>query len=263
MINDSNAYKDDLLNTSWMGEVVDVEDPQKIGRIKVKVYGKFDQIPTSDIPWAYPGNSQFSGSASGGSSFSVPKKGSIVSIKFDNGNIYHPEYFFQQKISDEVKSEISSSYNNAHVIVYDTVTSGSLKIFFTESKGLVLDYKSSQINIKPDKSIIVQTASKNSILEMLDDGTLNVTQAKDINIKTSTKVNLKATNDVTVECEKLIVKHGGSIELGEGAHEHLVLGDSFMSLFNNHIHPTPSGPSSQTTTPMTGAHLSQKEVKTL
>ena len=262
MITQTNAYKDDLMNTSWIGEVVDIEDPQKIGRVRVKVYGKFDEIPDTDIPWAYPGNIQFSGSDSGGSSFSVPKKGSIVSVKFDSGNIYHPEYFFHQKISDEVKEEISESYSNAHVIVYDTVTEGALKIFFTESKGLMLDYKTSQINIKPDKSIIIQTASKNSIVELLDDGTLNVIQANDINITTKKAVNLTATNDVTVKCKNLIVDHSSSIELGAGASEHVILGDSFMAYFNGHIHTTPNGPSGSPIKPMTKSLLSGKEVKT-
>jgi hypothetical protein len=152
-----NYWKDDLDSTSWIGEVVDITDPLKSGRVKVKVYGKFDQIPTEHIPWAYPANSMTAGSATGGGFFSVPKMGSLVAIRFDNGNIYHPEYTFMQKISAEVKAEIENSYENAHIIIYDTVTEGSLKIFFTEEKGLMLDYKENQINIKPDDEITIIT----------------------------------------------------------------------------------------------------------
>jgi hypothetical protein len=76
--------RDDLRNTSWLGEVVDIADPQKIGRIKVKVFGKFDELDNESIPWAYPGNNISAGSADGGSFFSVPKLGSIVSIKFSD-----------------------------------------------------------------------------------------------------------------------------------------------------------------------------------
>lgn len=159
-----NSYKDDLDGTVWLGEVVDVADPLKIGRIKVKVFGKFDQIPTADIPWAYPGNNITGGSSSGGSFFSVPKLKSIVSVKFDHGNLYHPEYFFVQKISDEAKAEIENSYENAHIIIYDTVTEGKLKIFFTQEKGLMLDYKENQINIKPDNNIVIKT-KENVVIE--------------------------------------------------------------------------------------------------
>ena len=255
MINNENSYQDDLLNTTWLGEIVDIDDPLKIGRVKIKVYGKFDDIPTSDIPWAYPGMNSTGGAASGGGFFSVPKKGAIVSVRFDNGNIYHPEYFFNQQISDDVKSEISNSYPNAHMIIYDTVTKGSLKVFFTEQKGLILDYQETQINIKNDKSIDIHTASGKSKIELLDDGTLNVTQANNINIKTD--------KDVNVKCENLIIDHAKSVELGKGATEHIILGDTFMNqVFNTHVHIGNMGaPTSAPIVPMTSSALSQKEVK--
>jgi hypothetical protein len=250
-----NNYKDNLDGTVWLGEVMDVADPLFLGRAKVKVFGKFDQIPTEDLPWAYPGNNMTGGSDSGGGFFSVPKVGSIVSIRFDQGNLYHPEYYFIQKISNEVKAEIESSYENAHIIVYDTVTAGSLKIFFTEAKGLMFDYQETQINIKPDKSVLIQTASGDSKIEILDDGTLNVTHKNDINITTDKAVNVKA--------KEVIIDHASTIELGKGATEKLVLGNKFMSLFNSHTHTGNLGaPTSPPIKPMTPGELSQKKVVT-
>jgi hypothetical protein len=177
-------------------------------------------------------------------------------VKFDSGNIYNPQYSFNQRISNELKDEISGSYTNAHSLIYDTVTEEFVKVYFTEEKGLMLDYKESQINIKPDKSIIIQNASRDGIFEMLDDGTMNITQANMINIKTDA--------DINVECQNVIVDHASSIELGKGASEHLVLGEKMMSLFNKHTHIGNLGaPTSPPTTPMTPGELSQKEVKTL
>lgn len=250
-----NIYKDDLDGTSWLGEVVDIDDPNRNGRIRVRVYGKFDQIPTSDIPWAHPGNNFTGGSSSGGGFFSVPKLGSIVSVKFDNGNLYHPEYFFNQKISEEAKAEIEGSYENAHIIIYDTITEGSLKVFFTEEKGMMIDYKESQINIKPDKSVIIKTASGNGEIEMLDNGSLNIKQANDINIETTT--------DVKIKSKSVIVEQSDTIELGEGASEKLILGDSFLKLFNQHNHIGNLGaPTSPPIIPMTPTqHLSGKGSK--
>ena len=213
-----NYWKDDLDSTSWIGEVVDITDPLKIGRVKIKVFGKFDLIPTEHIPWAYPANNMTAGSATGGGFFSVPKMGSLVAVRFDNGNIYHPEYTFQQKISAEVKAEIENSYENAHIIIYDTVTEGKLKIFFTEEKGLMIDYKENIINIKPDSNIHIKTK------------------------------------------EGIVIEHAKTIELGKGAAEKLVLGDTFMSLFNAHTHVGNLGaPTSPPVVPMTPAqHLSGK-----
>lgn len=40
--------------TRWfLGEVVDVEnDPKQLGRVKVKIFGVYDNIETDDLPWA-------------------------------------------------------------------------------------------------------------------------------------------------------------------------------------------------------------------
>ncbi len=50
-----------------------------------------------------------------------------------------------------------------------------------------------------------------------------------------------------------------AIKIGEGAGEGLVLGDSFLQLFNSHTHGTGVGPSSPPTQPMQkGTHVSEK-----
>jgi len=255
-ISRKDFFVDNVRDGSYCGIVVDIEDPLKIGRVRIEVFGFFDGLEPNLIPWATPSTSNTGGSDSGGGFFSVPKLGSVVEVKFDSGNIYNPQYSFNQRISNELKDEISGSYTNAHSLIYDTVTEEFVKVYFTEEKGLMLDYKESQINIKPDKSIIIQNASRDGIFEMLDDGTMNITQANMINIKTDA--------DINVECQNVIVDHASSIELGKGASEHLVLGEKMMSLFNKHTHIGNLGaPTSPPTTPMTPGELSQKEVKTL
>jgi hypothetical protein len=250
-----NLRYDELNGTYWLGEVVDINDPNKVGRIKVKVFGKFDLIPTEDIPWAYPTNAYTGGDIDGGGSFSVPKKGSIVSVTFDSGNIYHPEYKFIQNISKALKDEISNSYENAHSVIYDTVTEGGVKVFFTEEKGLMFDFKSTQVNIKPDKSVKIQTESGKSIIEITNDGKLTITQDGNITIKTNANIDINCVN-ATVKSTKTFIK-AGYIELGDGASENLVLGKTFLPYFNSHIHMTPAGPSLTPMVPMSNAMLSK------
>ena len=209
------AYSDDLTSTDWLGEVIDINDPLKIGRVKIRVWGKFDELDPSFIPWANPISNFMSGSSSGGSTFSVPKLNSIVGVIFDNGDIYHPQYHYNQRLSDDVKEEIKDSYENAQVIVYDTVTQGHLKIFFTEKKGLVLSYKGNDITIKPDDSIDVVAKS-------------------DITLTTDKNVNVNA--------KEVIIGATDKIELGSSASQSILLGDNFCTLFDNHIHLTPNGP---------------------
>jgi hypothetical protein len=267
-----NLFSDDLKNANWIGKVIDNSDPDFEGKIKVKVFGKFDDMADEDIPWARPLNMITGGSASGAGFHSVPKVDSVVGVRFDNGDIHEPEYYYIQHPSEELKAEIQGSYANAHSLIYDTITEGAVKIFFTEEKGVMIDYKESQVNVKPDKSIIIQTASRNSIIEILDDGTMNITQNNNINIKCNAdaKVDISGKADITtggvttLKCSKLIVNHSGKIELGAGASEKVVLGNTFMAFFNSHTHIGNLGvPTSPPIMPMSTSQLSQKNVTTL
>lgn len=246
--------KDETLSGSWLGEVVEINDPNKAGRIKVKVFGKFDELETEFIPWAYPANIYTGGGSDGGGFFSVPKMGSIVAVTFDNGNIYHPEYRFTQTISQALKDEISDSYMNAHSLIYDTSTEGGLKVFFTEAKGLMFDYKSTQVNIKPDNSIIIQTESGNSIVEITNDGKLTINQKGNITINSDSNIDATCKN-ITVNSTNSFIK-SGHIELGDNASQHIILGDKFLEYFNKHVHVTPAGPSNPPMIPMTPIYLS-------
>lgn len=243
------------LNGTWLGEVVEIDDPNRVGRIKIRVFGKFDELETEDIPWAYPCSPASGGSNTGGGYFSVPKLGSIVSVTFDNDNIYHPEYKFNQVISNELKEEISESYQNAHSLIYDTITEGGLKLFFTEEKGLVLDYKSTLINLKPDNSVLINTESGDSLIEISNDGKLTITQSGEIQISSDSNVNIKC-NDATINSTNTFVK-SSRIELGDGATESIVLGNTFLNFFNSHTHASPVGPTLPPLVPMSPLQLSR------
>jgi uncharacterized protein involved in type VI secretion and phage assembly len=71
----------------YIGEVVDREDPECLGRVRVRIPGLVD--PAS--PWAFP-----LGTVGGGSDrrgfFSVPEKGAEVGVLFHQGDIDHPFY---------------------------------------------------------------------------------------------------------------------------------------------------------------------------
>lgn len=72
------------------GIVVDNNDPDKLGRCKIRVYGVFeDEIPDIDLPWAIP-DFNFIGSNLG--SFVVPPLNTLVKVYFESNDIYLPRY---------------------------------------------------------------------------------------------------------------------------------------------------------------------------
>ena len=230
-------FKDNVRDGNYCGTVVDIEDPLNIGRIKIEVFGFFDGLDPALIPWATPGNGWSAGSVSGSGAFSVPKLGSVVDVQFDNGNIYNPTYKCHQRISDELREEVGDD-RNAHSIVYDT--DNAIKVYFTTGKGLMLDFQETQVNIKPDNTIIIQNPNGDKV-ELVNDG--------NITIETGTKV--------TVKSPEVIIDAAQTIELGKGASEDVVLGNRFMSLFNSHTHIGVLGiPTSPPMVPMSTMQLS-------
>ncbi len=300
-----NFNADDLKTTQWVGIVEDTNDDIFEGRCKIRVYGKMDdrvapedpqsafKIPTVALPWARPHQLMYGGSNSGSGKFEIPKLASIVRITFDNGNYYQPVYHENIYPSDETKAEVEPSYQNSHVLIYDTafgltgeLESGNpevtndregehIKVFFTEEKGLMMDYTTTEgpttVNVKPDNSVEIINANGDSIV-MLNDGNITFTHSAQftINSGADTVINADANTvvnctDALINCQNVVIDHASSIELGKGASEPLVLGNLMTTLFNGHVHiasksGTPTGPPIQQ---MSGAQLSKKQVKSL
>jgi len=295
-VDPKNFNADDLRTTQWVGIVEDTNDDIFEGRCKIRVYGKMDdrvdpedpesayKIPTVSLPWSRPHQLMYGGSNTGSGKFEIPKLGSIVRLTFDNGNYYQPVYHENIYPSDETKAEVEPSYQNSHVLIYDTAfgLTGTLedgvseatneregehiKVFFTEEKGLMMDYTTTEgpttVNVKPDNSVEIINANGDSIV-MLNDGNITFTHSAQVTINSGANTEINC-EDAIINCKNTIVNHASSIELGKGASEKIVLGDSFMSYFNSHNHIGNKGvPTSPPISPMTPALLSQKQVKSL
>ena len=132
-MNQKELFKDNLRDTHWLGEVVDTADPKALGRCRVKVFGKFDLLEAEDIPWAVPANAVISGG------YSVPNIGDVVSIYFDNGNIYTPVYKNQVLVNSDLRSEVLSNSANPEAVtslVYDSAK--GIRVYHSPENGLVI-----------------------------------------------------------------------------------------------------------------------------
>ena len=142
-------------------------------------------------------------------------------------------------VSDDLIEEIKSSYRNAHVLLYDTVFGDTkngdeysnsrqgeyIKIFFTEEKGLMFDYATSEgstsVNLKPDNSLEIKTVDSGSVvidksgnITITNKGKTEITTDGDTNIVTkgSTKIESKSDTDIKTS-GKTTIKSSGSTKI--------------------------------------------------
>ena len=223
---------------TYLGKVVDIKDPLYQGRAKINVFGIFDDIPTEDLPWAEQIAGLSFGGSFGGGNISIPRLGSIVAVHFEDNNYYKITYHYLKEISEDLLEELKeeNSYEGTHALVYDSEAEpGTLKMIYTKKNGLVFQLGDATIQ-----------------LDTQDGGT----------DKEKLRIKIKMNDDeIRMEKsggkQKVIVK-SNNIELGEGAVEKVILGNTFLNLFNTHTHPTGVGPSGVPIVPMTDPlHLSQ------
>jgi len=205
---------ENLIGRTFIGRVVDNNDPEKEGRCRVMVYGLFEneepiydadnkptgettkvEIPVENLPWAQPiGRKMFAGGKGGFADISIPKIDTFVQVQFSEGDIYGIEYSSIQNINTAVKADISNSYLNSHVLAYDE--DEELKVFYTPSKGIEIYLKKSHILINPDASITIEHADSDSIIELVGT-TINITANSSINITANSLVKAES-NEVAM-----------------------------------------------------------------
>lgn len=178
--NHKNKFQEELIGTEWLGIIVNTSDELFMGRCKVRVFEKFDEISDEDLPWAFPSYSSVfakTGDDGGAGSFSYPKVGTLVRVIFQNGDYYSPEYKVIQNLNKKMQSEISESYVNCQVVTYDE--DEDMKIIYTQNGGLLMWHKGSFMRIDKDKHITINHVGGPSVQTFID-GNIKITSTTDI-----------------------------------------------------------------------------------
>jgi len=220
----STLEKRYLSQGSFVGRVVDNDDPNREGRCRIMVFGVFDfeepvydknnkpipgqtkrtELKKEDIPWAYPKNNNFFAGGEGGfGNLSVPKIGAIVSVNFCDGNIYSPEYSSIININTDMQAAISASYLNSHVFGWDQ--DEELKVYYTPDIGMEISLKDSHITINPDTSITIEHSGSESIIELV---------GPNINITCNSSINLASNSLIRAESTEVAMNGSAVTKLG-------------------------------------------------
>jgi len=195
-----------------LGEIVDINDPLKQGRARVRIFGFFEDLEIEDIPWADQISGLSFSSSRGSGNITIPRVGAVVNAQFDGSNYYKVLYEFEKETSPDLLAEIADSYEGAQSLIYDTdAQPGPLKIFYTRKKGLTISLGDAKVQ-----------------LDTQDGGQLRV-------------VIEMGEDQIRMERRKVII-NSNNIELGEGATQSVIRGDAFKTFFDTHVHAGAGSP---------------------
>lgn len=173
-----------------LGTAVAVDDPTFTGRIKVRIPGYNDNIPTEQLPWCtYGGANVFS--SNGGGNISVPKVGAQVRVSFKSAETTSIEWNAINSLDPDLINELQYDYEGSHVLLYDS--GAGLSVKYQPTTGLTIYYQGSFIQFSPDCSITIHYGEGATGTQIqLSDNRVDVQSGGEINLTTTGKINLEA-----------------------------------------------------------------------
>lgn len=213
----------DLLKETYIGEIVSLEGiEEQPGRVRIRVYGIFDsidlgKIEDDDLPYSYPLFNLGFGSKDGGSQYSSPKVGTKVRVMFQN-DIYHSRYFAPENLTPELQGMVNSDSVNFHSLMFDE--DEKMRMFYSKKSGLLIDFDSSVINIRADKSIFINHKGNSATIELKE---------SDIDVVCNNAVSISAPNNITSNSQ-LIHDNGSEYMAGTNPIFKMVNGDPLFVL---------------------------------
>ena len=193
------AIHDPKLSGVYRGKVLDNDDPDQYGRIKVQVYPMFEDITDSTLlPWAVPMYPIWDGSGSGTGHFAIPVVDSFVFVMFEMGDPYQPIYIGEAPTAQ-------MGLPQARIPNYPTRkalrTSGGIEFYVDDTLGEVKLSKFDPI-----------TSGGEAVVDSINDSLETVIAS--VHMEWDGKIIVFSPNNIILDSR--IVKVTGNIDLANG-----------------------------------------------
>jgi uncharacterized protein involved in type VI secretion and phage assembly len=236
----------------YRGFVVDNQDPEKRGRLKLRVPSV---LGDQDTDWALP--CLPFGGAAGYGWFVIPNPDAQLWVEFEEGDIHRPIWtgtFWQQDSDvpeDASKDEPTTrllATPGGHILQFDDEDGEEkFRLHHPADAEVVID-KNGSITLTDGggASITMDAQASKIVVEDANGNTITMdssgTVVEDAN---SNKIEM-ASAGITVTAPKVLVK-ASQVDLGDSGGEPVIKGQTFLSLFASHVHtvaPQVGGPTS-------------------
>lgn len=232
----------------YRGFVADNEDPEKRARLRLSVPSV---LGTETTGWALP-CLPFGGLADQGW-FAVPEVGAQVWVEFEEGNISRPIWtgtFWQQTADVPAEAALDPPTTRllktpaGHLLELDD-KEGEERFFLHHPSGTELEIASDGMVTLTDAggSVLTFDAEGGKVTVEDSNGNKLTMEATGTTVEDANGNTLEmAPAGITVAGQKVVVKGTQVMLAGEGG-EPILKGQSFLTLFATHVHPTAMGPS--------------------
>jgi hypothetical protein len=241
----------------YSGEVVEVDDPDQLGRIKVSVPSIY---PTETAVWARP--------CFPSGHFFVPPIGAKVWVEFEAGDVSYPLWVGTWYPQGTVPPEADLPSPTGRVVHTPSGHVIELSDVDGEEKLVIRHKLDSFVSIDKEGSILAAnqngsylllnaadaevslTGEQGHMLTIGDDGVV-VLHSGGARVEVADgKVKITGPSAVQVVAQEVSLA-AGALSLGGSAQDPAVLGNGLMTLFNAHTHPTAMGPTGPPVPPLT------------
>lgn len=180
----------------YKGQVLDNNDPDKRGRVRVKVFGVLDNLDSEDhYPWAVPDWSHGDGSTQYSGKFDVPKVNAIVGVEFQvapdgSGSIYHPRYTSSHTFEPETLKDSEHHYPNRKV---HRLSNGAVVIVDTEDDSVWM-YNPGESHIKSAGKLCIKSEETFVLISDVEVGI----RAPEVAVRALEHLILESENKLTI-----------------------------------------------------------------
>jgi phage baseplate assembly protein gpV len=244
----------------YRGFVADNDDPEQIGRMRLTVPSVLGEATSG---WALP-CLPFGGLADQGL-FLIPEIGAQVWVEFEAGNLNQPIWTgtFWQASGDPPSEAVVSPPTtrvlktpSGHTLQFDD-KDGEEKFRLAHPAGteITVDEKGTVIIADPQGNTLTLNADSNEVLLEDANGNSLTMNSSGTTLEDSNGNKIEmAASGITVKGTKVVVE-GQQVMLGGSGGEPIIKGQSFLTMFMTHMHPSAMGP--------TGPPVPQGEMSSL
>ena len=208
----------DPATQSYLGMVEDNEDPEKLGRLRVRI-GLFEDYATEELPWACPTLGTHGNSSSAGG-LNVPEKGSQVRIYFPSHDLTAPYYMGAELNNLNKTTFFDDDYPNTYG--YKDSRGNFMKINKARDTVQFQHSSTSNLKIAPDGSM--QVALSNGAYFTFDNRNNFELYLGAVDIAGTAEGSLEVDADFQVEIktptmrvDSKTVEFTGDVKVGTGA----------------------------------------------